>query len=422
MKGLFDAPAAHPSPDRAAGGLGRRVPNKPEMAKRPPRTSAAVVAVAALVMGLLPATASAGRRARIVVPRDYRSISEAVRHAPEGALVLVRPGVYRESVSVQTSGITIRGVDRFRTVLDGNGQNDNGIIVYGTTGVSVENLTVRNYRSNGVYFDDSENYRMTRIDAIKNGIYGLYAFNSYKGEITDSFAWGSGDAGLYIGECLGCKAVVRNVHAEWNLIGYSGTNATGVEIRDSVFRNNAVGIMPNTLPLEGDSPNRGTLIHDNLIVDNNNERIRPASIWTEVGVPTGTGVWLFGVSGNVVRDNEIEDQDRYGVLLSAGPDPNGAPMDDTVVDNTLTGSGYALAWDGSGANNCFAGNRFEGETGPPEIETLYPCDRPTVGVAYPPVQADVAAALASGRLRDGEEAPNPKRPRCQAHRPRCRRR
>jgi hypothetical protein len=379
-----------------------------------------MAAAVALGAGLLPGAAAAARRAKIVVPRDYRTISEAVRHAPERALILVRPGIYRETVNVTTSEITIRGADRFRTILDGGGSKDSGIIVSGTTGVSIENLTVRNYLSNGVLFDDSENYRMSRLDAIKNGIYGLYAFNSYKGEITSSFAWGSGDAGLYIGECLGCEAIVRNVHSEWNLIGYSGTNATGVEIYDSVFVNNAVGLMPNSLPLEEDAPNRGTEIYDNVIKDNNNEEIRPASIWEEIGVPTGTGVWLFGVSGNTVKGNRIEHQSRYGVLLSAGPDPNGVPMGNSVVDNAITGTGlYSLAWDGAGATNCFAANDFDGATGPPEIETLYPCDRPTAGVPYPPVQADVAAAMASGGARQGREAPNPRRPRCQRGRPHC---
>lgn len=384
--------------------------------------AAAFAAAVLLLSTSFPGDAGARRTRTIRVPRDYPTISAAVGNAPEGALILVAPGVYHETVAVRTSRLTIRGVDRFRTVLDGEGQRGNGIVVDGTTGVSVENLTVRDYQSNGVFFVNSEHYRMSRIDAVKNGIYGLYAFNSYKGEITDSFAWGSGDAGLYIGECLGCKALVENVHSEWNLIGYSGTNATGVEIRDSVFVNNAVGLMPNTLPLEDDSPNRGTVIHDNLIADNNNETIRPASIWNDVGVPTGTGVWLFGVSGNIVRDNRIEGQDRYGVLISAGPDPNGIPTGDKVVSNEIVGpGGYALAWDGSGIDNCFADNDFDAPTGPPEIETLYPCDRPTAGVPYPPVLADVALALASGSTRGGREAPEPARPRCRPRRRGCRR-
>ncbi|MGH2756697.1 MAG: plastocyanin/azurin family copper-binding protein, partial [Actinomycetota bacterium] len=182
------------------------------------------------------------RRPQLVVPDEFATIQAAVDHARAGTTVVVKPGTYRESVVVTTSRLVIRGVDRFRTVLNGSDRMNNGIIVDGANDVTVKNMTVRNYTSNGIYFNNSDGYTMSRIDAINNRVYGLYAFDSYEGIIRDSFTWGSGDAGVYIGECMGCAAVVKNLHAEWNLLGYSGTNATGVAITNSTFVNNAVGI------------------------------------------------------------------------------------------------------------------------------------------------------------------------------------
>ena len=63
-----------------------------------------------------------------------------------------------ESVTVTTPYLTIRGEDRNRVILDGEFMLENGIQIYDTNGVSVENLTVRNFSLNGVYWNGSLGY------------------------------------------------------------------------------------------------------------------------------------------------------------------------------------------------------------------------------------------------------------------------
>ncbi len=363
-------------------------------------------------------------RPKLVVPSEFPTIQGAVDSAQPGSTIVIRPGTYRESVHVTTSRLVIRGVDRFRTILNGEDNRSNGITIDGVRNVKVLNLTVRNYTSNGIYFNNSIGYTVTRVDSINNRIYGLYAFDSYDGVIRNSFAWGSGDAGIYVGQCLGCAALIDNVYASWNLLGYSGTNATGVVIRDSTFVNNAVGLFPNSLPFEGDEPNRYTLMLNNVIKDNNNVEIRAASIWEQMGVPTGTGVWLFGVHDNTVQANRIKNHDRYGVLVTHGIDQESVPIDNSTIGNFIRDSGiYDLAWDGSGSNNCFSNNDIKGATSHPEMQELYACsNRPFAGAPHPGVEADVAAAIGSGSTRGGREAPEPNRPSCQRGRPGCKRR
>lgn len=360
-------------------------------------------------------------RPKLIVPKDFPTIQRAVDAAKPGSTIVIRPGTYREAVVVKTSRLIIRGVDRFRTILHGGDNKGNGFVVDGAHDVTIKNLTVRNYLQNGIFFNDATGYVAEGIDSIKNRTYGLYAFNSYDGVFRNSFGWGSGDSAFYIGQCLGCSALIENVHSEMNYLGYSGTNATGVVIRDSTFVRNGAGVVPNTLPTEELAPNRGTTILNNVVKDNNYENIPAAGFSETVGIPFGTGIWLAGVHNNIAKRNVVTGHKRYGVLITQSIDEESLPMNNRVRYNFIRNSGmYDLAWDGTGANNCFYGNDFTGETGPPDAETLYACpNRPFAGVLYPPVQADVAASISNTQTREQKEPPEPRRPPCQRGAPGC---
>lgn len=369
-------------------------------------------------------------RTKLIVPsKKFRTIQQAVNKANPGSTIIIKPGVYKTKVMVQTRNLIIRGVDRFRTVLDGEDKRGNGITVDGTRNVTIENLTVKNYTGNGIYINNTTGYTVNKVDAIKGRTYGIYAFDSYDGVIKNSYAFGSGDGAFYVGQCMGCSAVLKNVRGVWSWLGYSGTNATGVIIRDSVFTHNAVGVAPNTLPTEELGPNRGTFIFNNKIFNNNYGSIPAAGFSDQpVGIAIGTGVYLPGVENNVVLNNRIWDHNSYGVLIGQSIDSD-FPMNNTVLDNWIRGSdhdedgyGYDLAYDGNGGLNCFSGNDFEAETGPPEIETLYPCDpRNPQGAPYAPVLAHVAQSITNSQTREQEEPPDPKRPKCQRGAPGCHR-
>jgi hypothetical protein len=215
--------------------------------------------------------------------------------------------------------------------------------------------------------------------------------------------------------------VIEHVTASTNFLGYSGTNATGVVIRNSMWVHNGAGIAPNTLPTEDYAPNRGTTIIDNVVMNNNYDSIPAAGISEQFGIPYGTGIWLIGVDNTIVKNNTIMNHDRYGVLITESIEPHSIPMNNRVWGNTIRKSGkYALAWTGEGMNNCFGSNHFTGPTGPPDMQTLYACkNRPFAGAPFPPVQADVAASLATANTRPQKDPPDPRRPRCQKGAPDC---
>src|ERR1044072_1040479 len=88
------------------------------------------------------------RPATIRVPDQAPTIKAALARVRPGGLVLASPGVYHESVQQRTDRVVLRGTDRNRVIIDGQGRRSNGIVVT-AAGVSVENLTVRNHLLNG---------------------------------------------------------------------------------------------------------------------------------------------------------------------------------------------------------------------------------------------------------------------------------
>jgi hypothetical protein len=303
---------------------------------------------------------------------------------------------------------------------------DNGIFVVEADGVAVENMTARNYTSNGFYWTGVEGYRGSYLTAYRNGDYGLYAFDSVKGQFDNSLGSGSPDAGVYIGECYPCDAVIDNVISEYNGLGYSGTNSGGeLYIVNSTFRHNRAGIVPNSGSYELCYPNRKTTVAGNLVYSNN-ETDNPA---IDVALlAQGNGILLAGAVQNEIVNNLVWDHDRTGIGLVPFPEEDANdlapdqsewdtpcsethdeevppipeadckavegllkgcvviwnPYDNKVIGNVVEGSGVAdiavgtadLLGNGQTTDtlrNCFSNNTFA-TTAPTDLEGLAPCE------------------------------------------------
>src|SRR5438552_15647181 len=90
-----------------------------------------------------------GYAATIREPQDFDTIQAAVDHARPGGMVVIAPGIYSESVTVTTPYVTIRGLDRDRTIIDGGFERAHGIQVFAAAGVAIENLTSRHHVLDG---------------------------------------------------------------------------------------------------------------------------------------------------------------------------------------------------------------------------------------------------------------------------------
>jgi plastocyanin len=310
------------------------------------------------------------------VPADYPTIQSAVDAADPGDMVMIGNGIYAEEVTVTTPSLILRGEDRNKVIIDGEFQRPNGIKILEADGVVVENLTVRNAKLNGIFWTGVEGYRASWITAYNNKDYGIYAFDSQDGVIEHSYASGSPDSGIYIGQCQPCRAVIDDVVSENNALGYSGTNSGGdLYIVNSTWRNNMSGLVPNTLDSELLPPQRGTTIAGNLIVNNNNLKA-PAH---PLEYPTfGEGVLIIGGHNNLVQNNLIVGHPNHGVMIAAIIDENlWTATGNVIKGNTIARSGRAdIALGGPAATgNCFADNNYR-TTIPPGLEYLQSCQGP----------------------------------------------
>ncbi len=335
------------------------------------------------------------------VPQDAPTITDAVKQAKPGDLILISAGTYRESVEVTVPRLTIRGLDRNTVVLDGENQRQNGFLV-GVNGVAIENLTVHSFKANGILFTGSieptddrgaygnpshsedpkgllHGYRASYVTVYNNGLYGLYAFSARGGRFDHAYASGHPDSGLYIGQCKPCDAVITDSLAEHNAVGYEGTNASGnLYVINSTFRANRLGMTPNSQRRERFGP-QGDAVFAGNIVTGNNDVATPAQ---DDGA-FGLGIAIGGSQHNRVLKNLVTGNVQVGILVTELD--SYAPEGNRVEGNVATGNGLDLVFGttttGPGLEakgNCFAGNTFA-TAAPERIEAVLSCPASATG-------------------------------------------
>jgi hypothetical protein len=329
--------------------------------------------------GAAPARSSGGPTV-IRVPQQEPTISAAVAAAQPGDMVLVSPGVYRESVTVGVANLTLRGTDRNAVVIDGEVRRANGIVVT-APGVSVENLTVRRQTLNGVLvtgmsdgqggiakgsdgytrldpaaFPPLQGFRVAYVTASDNGLYGIYAFDTQHGVIEQNYASGSADSGIYVGQCQQCDIQVLDNVAERNAVGYEGTNASGqMYVLRNRFVANRVGMTTDSDYQEAFVPQRGATLVGNLVSDNN-DPTSPAQADGGFGI----GIGISGGTDNLVARNRVERNTTAGLVLGSAEDL--APLGNNLVGNSASGNGVDVAIVATprapAAGNCMRDNQF----------------------------------------------------------------
>ncbi|MFD7659921.1 right-handed parallel beta-helix repeat-containing protein, partial [Actinosynnema sp. NPDC059797] len=297
-----------------------------------------------------------------------------------------------ESVKVDKARVTLRGESRDGVVIDGRSRQPNGVVVT-APGVAVENLTVRNNTQNGVLVTGSaraatgtpgsggydtgdepvtflESFLVSHVTATRNGLYGIYAFSAQDGVIEHSYASGSADSGIYVGQCKPCRIVVRDNIAELNAVGYEGTNASGdVHVVGNRFVGNRVGLTTNSDHQEKLLPQQGSTIAGNLVAAN-----QQASTPEQADGGWGIGIGIDGGSDNRVVRNRVEGNANAGLVITATADipPNG----NQVLDNAFAANGVDVGWSfptaTAGHGNCLRGNDLA-TTAPDRLATTAAC-------------------------------------------------
>jgi hypothetical protein len=370
--------------------------------------------------------------------QHYPTIQQAVDAAKSGDWVLIDAGTYHEAVTIKTSGLHVRGMDRNMVILDGQHMVGDGIVVDKSDNVTIENITVHDFDRADLDGDDGNEiwwnggdgsgkiglhgWSGSYLTAYATGLlggYGIFISNSVNGSLDQVYASGFNDSGLYLGACRDCQATISHALVENNALGYSGTNSGGhIVVQDSVFQNNSNGIGPNSLNNDDQPPpqngacssggntsptptldstgiDRCTVFKNNMVLNNNNFTT-PANS-TAKSVPWGNGVVLIGTYGDLVDSNTITGNPSAGLLGIENPDP--FPVTSSTVyfqlsgnkisNNTFSGNGTntdANAADivlvgglfgmRQSTNNCLSGNTLT-KTTPTDLATTWDCSNMT---------------------------------------------
>lgn len=291
---------------------------------------------------------------------------------------------------------------------DGDWRRHNGLKADRADGFVLVNMTFELFRENAIYIHETDGYLLDRVEANYNDLYGILTFTSDHGVISNCETHHNGDSGIYPGSAADVNAGRTEAEplTRWsveifgctthhNALGFSGTAGNSVWFHDNVVHSNGAGYVTDSfVGGHPGMPQDSAMLEDNLIFGNNVDYYRnvrgddapcqaerPADRGYEDGVvcpafpvPVGTGVLIAGGNTNLIRDNQIFDNWRAGVMLFWVPGAIRGDFDplaqlDTSNGNRFVDNAFGIHpsgvvqpngldawWDDEGVGNCWQGN------------------------------------------------------------------
>ncbi len=288
---------------------------------------------------------------KITVPDDFATIQAAVNAAAPGTKIKIKEGFYDEQVTVMTADL--------RITAEGAVTVNRGFVISNTSGVELENMTIRRTVGNddavvvdncsditiqdNIIHGDSDGIRMD--DTVESLIKG--------NTITTSF-----DEGIEFDSGCDDNVVEENiVDADDEGIELDGSDNN--EIADNSFTSND----DEGIDLQNSNGNE---IVDNMISDVNEEGIKLENADDNeisdntITAPTLSGIRLFSNSvNNEISDNIIDNAGVDGIRLGNNADDNTVGPDNIVSNSVRDG----LRVNGSADNNTVKKNTFCGSGG-----------------------------------------------------------
>ncbi|RMG87111.1 MAG: hypothetical protein D6712_06255, partial [Chloroflexi bacterium] len=316
------------------------------------------------------------------IVQEGESIQAAVDKALPGDTVLVEPGIYYETVYVDTNNITLKGMvdGNNRPWFDGENWRSDGVNATGDDFV-IEGFGFKGYVGNDVLVTGAERvvFRDLIIEGIRDveglsTIYGIYPIECTDVLVENTVVTGIADAGIYVGQSRG-PIIVRNNEVYGNVTGIEIENSTNAEVYGNDVHDNTGGILVFLLPNNPSKVGYNTRVYDNDIYDNNHPNFGDPDSTVGI-VPPGTGILIMTADNTEVFNNRIRNNKTAGLGLTSlymiydrdtefdlGPLPENNWIHDNIWENNgyepaglvadLGLPGADIIWTGDGWNNAF---------------------------------------------------------------------
>jgi Periplasmic copper-binding protein (NosD) len=325
---------------------------------------------------------SAVANTHLVHPGD--SIQAAVDAASPGDTIMVGAGTYRESVKIQTDGLTLgsKGSVTLKPLKYGDGQcylpgHVAGFCVVpadfdpsvGSYTRRVRDVTITGFRivgfDDGVFGFGTENLKVSHVVAINNTDYGVASFDGIGTRFTRNATSGSHDAGIYVGDSVDANAVVTNNLSWDNALGILIRHSHKVVLSHNKVWGNCLGVFLLS-DIEAGGSGHITVQH-NRVSANNNVCPNFEGFLPDLG---GGGIVLAGSQHDIIFQNVVTDN-RGNTLFSGGivlitntlPNPDQSfdvSKDNLVALNRLSGNEPAdIVTDAASTPNVFVRNRCD---------------------------------------------------------------
>ncbi|HZR82289.1 MAG TPA: right-handed parallel beta-helix repeat-containing protein [Candidatus Binatia bacterium] len=374
--------------------------------------SIGAIAALALAAGCSDGDNSGSSEPTGTVVRPGDSIQSAVDAAAPGDTITVMPGDYTET-HAGTSAVHITKPlkliaqsdppDQRVRILPSAGQRDGIVAEPANTGdpdidgLTISGFTIEGFSNNGIWLKHVQNFTIEKNESINNLENGIWPTISANGEVRNNVAYGSLDSALWVEASENVRILDNDLHHSPTGLEITVSNdihMEGNDVHDNVvgvglYHPSGAGLPPSQWP---PSPFRNWTLVNNKV--NNNNFPNPVSSGLVGALPSGGGVLVLGVDTVDVRDNEVNNNNFFGIAvvdycIAVDGTPNScqnnppfytdvSPDGNRLVDNTATGNGAApppgpfeaVAGDLlaiGGTNNCASGNTANKVTFAPEL-------------------------------------------------------
>lgn len=322
-----------------------------------------------------------------IIVHNGESIQTAINKAKNGIVILIEPGIYKEALVVSKPGIKLIGKFSFQgdaVIIKNPGNEENGISVTDKgDGFALVNVTVKNFKVNGVYLDSVDNFTISAVKAIDNAAYGIFPVHSTHGVIEFCIVTGSSDTGIYVGQSSNVKMQFNTAYG--NVNGLEIENSSDIDVVLNQSYDNVVGIFVDLLPGKDIKTSTNVHVHLNHCYNNNHINFGEEGELESL-IPTGIGILILGTDQTIVDNNIVTGNNFTGIvvfstlvlaviadippdeiLADIEPNPDGARIAGNFLKNNgsnppvipgLPLPGVDLLWDGSGVGNCWKNNVF----------------------------------------------------------------